>query len=171
MVASLIPASSRSGPERRLRVGLLVLLLLPAPWARADCEGPVSKVADGDTIEVICEAAVLRVRLAQIDAPEFHQTHGRRARNALAAMIDGRRVRLEMHERDSYDRPLATVWLGGLDINREMLRRGHAWVYRGFLRDSSLLDDERHAREQRLGLWSGPDPQPPWKFRGAARGK
>lgn len=152
----------------RLLLALFPLFPLFASAAE-HCSGRVLKVADGDTLELECEGRPMRVRLDQIDAPEFRQAHGLRARNALQELVGGRQVRLEIHGRDAYDRPLATVWRDGLDVNREMLRRGHAWVYRRGLHDPSLLADEAHARERRLGLWSAPDPRPPWQFRAAAR--
>lgn len=49
-------------------------------------------IADGDTMTVRCEAQVevepqtLRVRLAQVDAPERRQAHGERSRQNLAAL-------------------------------------------------------------------------------------
>ena len=43
-------------------------------------------------------------------------------------------------------------------------------MYRKYLEDKTLLDDETHARENKLGLWSLPEAQrvPPWEWR---RGK
>jgi len=51
--------------------------------------------------------------------------------------------------------------------NREMVREGHAWVYRKYLRDKTLLEDEAHAREAGAGLWGLPESQrvPPWEWR------
>lgn len=51
-----------------------------------------------------------------------------------------------------YGRDIATVWRGGLDINREMVRLGFAWAYRKYLEDPSLLDDEAAARVAGRGL-------------------
>jgi hypothetical protein len=56
----------------------------------------------------------------------------------------------------------------GSDINRELVREGHAWVYRQYLEDESLLKDEAAAKEEQLGLWSLADPVAPWEWR---RGK
>jgi micrococcal nuclease len=151
---------------RLLPLLALSLVLLLAPAARAaDCRGPVLEVADGDTLVVSCEGRPLRVRLDQIDAPEYRQPYGRRARKELAALVGGREVRLQQHGLDYYDRVLATVWLEELDVNRELLRRGYAWAYRRYLRDPALLEDEAGARAGRLGLWQDPAPQAPWDFR------
>lgn len=144
------------------------LVLLCACWsvsAAADCSGRVVGVADGDTLEVLCDGVQTRVRLAQIDAPEYRQAYGRRARKELATLVDGRTVRLQAHGLDYYQRPLMTVWLAEVDVNREMVRRGYAWAYRRYLRDPSLLEDEAQARRERRGLWVEADPVPPWRFR------
>ncbi len=54
-----------------------------------------------------------------------------------------------------------------------MVREGHACVYRKYLRDHSLLENERRAREGEEGLWALPEAQrvPPWEWRqrGAAQ--
>ena len=46
-----------------------------------------------------------------------------------------------------------------------MVREGHAWAYRQYLTDQSLLEDEAAAKTERIGLWSVPDPVPPWVWR------
>ena len=57
------------------------------------------------------------------------------------------------------------VRLGDRDINRELVAKGHAWVYRRYNHDKSLLDDDHAARDQGIGLWSLPDPVSPWEWR------
>lgn len=57
------------------------------------------------------------------------------------------------------------IWLGSRDINREMVREGHAWVYHKYMKDRTLLDDEAYAKNNKLGLWSMPDAVPPWEWR------
>ena len=46
-----------------------------------------------------------------------------------------------------------------------------AWVYRQYLEDQTLLQDEQTAREARRGLWSLPSAEkvPPWEWRKGAR--
>jgi len=51
-----------------------------------------------------------------------------------------------------------------------MIREGHAWVYRQYLEDKTMLDDETDARNGKVSLWGLPESQrvPPWDWR---RGK
>lgn len=55
--------------------------------AHADFSGPVIRILDGDTIEVLKEKHPIRIRLADIDAPENGQAYGNRSRQYLAGMI------------------------------------------------------------------------------------
>jgi hypothetical protein len=66
---------------------------------------------------------------------------------------------------DKYDRVLAHVECGGIEVNAEQLRRGWAWVYAQYSQDETLRSLERSARLRRLGLWAAANPQPPWTFR------
>ena len=79
-------------------------------------------------------------------------------------------VQVETKFNDRYGRRVGHVRYSGRDINRELVREGHAWVYRQWLRDETLLDDEAHARAARAGLWGLPEAErvPPWEWREAA---
>lgn len=136
-------------------------------------DGLVVGIADGDTVTVLDpdRQAQIRVRLAEIDTPERGQPWGSRARQALAAKVFRRQVRVASRGEDRYGRTLARLYVGDRDINREMVREGHAWVYRRYSSDAALLEDERGAREGRRGLWSLPDAGrvPPWEWRRGAR--
>ena len=133
----------------------------------------VVAVADGDTVTVLDRErrAQSRVRLSAIDTPERGQPWGTRARQALADKVFRRDVRVSPEGEDRYGRVLGRLYVGNRDVNREMVREGHAWVYRRYSLDAGLLEDERVAREGRRGLWSLPDSEtvPPWDWRRGAR--
>lgn len=131
--------------------------------------GRVEHVADGDTLTLAADRGRLRVRLFQIDAPEHGQPGSVEARRALADKVDGKYVRVLVETVDDYGRVVGTVRLGERDMNRELVREGHAWAYRDYLEDRSLLADEAAAREAGHGLWALPDPMPPWEWRQTER--
>jgi endonuclease YncB( thermonuclease family) len=130
--------------------------------------GKVTRVGDGDTIQVTLQTGRMKVRLASIDAPERGQPGGREATAALAARVKGRQVALEVVEqKDGYDRMVAVVWLGDENVNEWLVRQGYAWAYRGrYLHDRQYCVVERAAREAGLGLWSRAERNyAPWEWR------
>jgi endonuclease YncB( thermonuclease family) len=58
---------------------------------------------------------------------------------------------------------IAAVWCGGIDANAEQVRRGMAWVFRGYVKDRSLYPLQDAARSSRIGLWADAAPVPPWE--------
>jgi len=97
--------------------------------------GKVIGITDGDTIAVLVGREPIRVRLAEIDTPERGQPWANRTKQALSAKVFGQVVDLQIVDTDRYGRTVAKVFRDGRDINREMVREGHAWVYRKYLRD------------------------------------
>lgn len=144
---------------------LLATPVLASSAADGVLVGRVDHVADGDTLTVSIDGERHRVRLHQIDAPEHDQPGAAAARRALAAKVDGQYVRLAVVTVDDYGRLVAGVSLGERDINRELVREGHAWAFRRYLEDRSLLDDEAAARRTGRGLWREADPVAPWQWR------
>ena len=155
-------------------VAVLVLSALSCPGPRT-VDGKVSRVIDGDTLTLVTrEGTKLRVRLYGIDAPEIrHETmpgqpHGEEAKDALAALVLGRWVTVEIVDIDAHRRVVGIVHGSGVDINREMIRSGDAWAYRRYLSApyaSGYIDAEKEARGRRAGLWERDNPDPPWEFK------
>lgn len=159
-------------PSATIRVfrGLIFLaILIFAGIARAELVGPVVGVLDGDTIDVLVERQPVRVRLAQIDAPEKRQAFGTRSRQTLANLVFRQSVRVAEEGRDRYGRVIGTVYVGDVDVNAQMVREGMAWVYRKYAKDRGLYELERQAQANRSGLWVDPEPVPPWEYRRSKR--
>jgi endonuclease YncB( thermonuclease family) len=138
-----------------------------APIPEFGLRGKVVRVADGDTLSLLDSSnRQHKIRLHGIDTPEREQAHGKAAWDALAKLVDGRRVGVVVLGEDSYGRTDGTVYLGETNINLAMVAAGHAWWYRYYAPDNHLLEDaERQARKAKLGLWARPDPMPPWDWR------
>jgi endonuclease YncB( thermonuclease family) len=133
----------------------------------------VTKVNDGDSIEVMLAAGAGRVRLSAIDTPEYDQPHGAESSVALKKYLPvGSDVELEVVTRDKFLRIVAVVWLvdGGqrVNVNEKMLRDGHAWAYRRYMSDARFCDIEAEARDAKRGLWAQPVGDwiypPEWRF-------
>ncbi|MDO9268866.1 MAG: thermonuclease family protein [Methylobacter sp.] len=129
-------------------------------------DGRVVGVHDGDTVTLLMAGnQQLKIRLAQIDAPESDQPFGQRSKQSLSDMVFNKTIQVEKETIDRYGRAVGTLLIDGLDVNREQIKRGMAWVYRQYLHDQSLLQVEEEARQAKVGLWSEPNPMPPWEYR------
>lgn len=152
---------------------LLPLLVMSATcYADSSQESYLAQVisiADGDTIVVLRQSQQIRVRLAEIDAPEKNQPWSNKSKLALGTKIFGEEVALQVSSKDRYGRSIAWIELDGREINREMVRDGHAWAYRRYLVTQDLLEEETAAKERQVGLWSLAHPIPPWQWRGGQR--
>ncbi len=133
--------------------------------AAKSIEGQVVAVHDGDTLTLLTRGREsIKVRLAQIDAPELGQAFGQQAKHTLSGLLFNKKVRVVQEDKDRYGRLVGTVWVGALDASREQLRLGMAWAYRQYLHDSTLLQIEESARRDRRGLWAERNPTPPWQY-------
>jgi endonuclease YncB( thermonuclease family) len=151
---------------------LLTLLLSTAAIASPTYTGKVVGITDGDTLTLLtAEKKQIKVRLAEIDTPEKRQPYGTRAREALSSLAFGKQARVEVQDVDRYGRSVGKVYIGNVDINREMVKQGAAWIYRQYNKDKSLLDVESEAKAAKRGLWSLPEAErmPPWEWRKAKR--
>lgn len=145
----------------------LVLSLGTLPLsAHAD---KVIGIADGDTLTVLQERKPVKVRLANIDAPEKEQSFGTRSRQSLSDLCFGKNAELDVQTKDRYGRVVAVVHCDGVNANRTQVERGMAWVYAKYNKDHLLPMVQIQARLRKQGLWSEPDPTPPWTWRKAAR--
>jgi micrococcal nuclease len=123
-------------------------------------------VHDGDTVTCLDENnQQQKIRLAEIDAPEVGQDYGKVAREALAGMVFGKTVEVIDDGRDRYGRWIGHLVVDGVDVNRQMVATGNAWHYAAYSTDQSLAAVQSQAQAQRIGLWSQPDPTPPWEYR------
>lgn len=138
-----------------------------AEEARTVLPGVVVGVVDGDTADVRLASGMIRIRFHGIDAPESGQPHGKAAKSALSDLVYGKAVDVEPYTQDRYDRLVARLWLGELDVNAQMVKAGHAWTYRKYADDAAYCAYEAAARDARRGLWRLPPEQrvAPWEWR------
>ena len=154
--------------SRKLTAFLLAALLAAGSFFAA--KGRVVKVTDGDSLTVLTQQGELvSVRLYGVDAPEYRQKGGREATGFTDEAALFSQVSLSIIEKDQYGRSVALVHLpNGKTLNEELVREGHAWVYRRYCdmpQCLSWLALERQAKKQGLGLWQSRNPTPPWEWR------
>jgi micrococcal nuclease len=147
---------------------------------RALAKGPVStgwrvtRIVDGDTVDVTRGRRTLTLRLIGIDTPEtVHPSEpvecfGPEATDFASRRLLGEPVALEFDRSqgrlDYYDRTLAYVWtVRGRDalFNRDAVRRGYALEYTyddPYAWQRELLNAQAAARSEGRGVWRCPRP-------------
>lgn len=83
------------------------------------------------------------------------------------AMVFREQVRVIPETTDRYGLTVGRVVVEDTDVNAEMVRAGHAWVYREYVNREMLFELEAEAREARRGIWKLPesDRVAPWTWR------
>jgi len=137
--------------------------------------GTVTKVSDGDTVIIRpFSGKLFKCRLYGVDAPEVShngkpgQPYGNAAERELTNLVLHTTVDVTLTGDKTFDREVCIIKKMGVDINREMVKRGCAWAYRAYLSGpyaSEYIDAENEARKMRRGLWQQTNPIPPWEFR------
>lgn len=143
-----------------------VFVLIPAlahTW-----QGKVVSVADGDTVGVMHNGKEERIRLYGVDCPEKRQDFGQVAKQFTANLVFEKVVDVKPINTDRYGRTVGVVNVNGKILNEELVRGGFAWVYSQYCKESFCSDWaglQETAKENGIGLWSTPNPIPPWEFR------
>lgn len=154
---------------RRLLALCLLLVALAPAWAES-MSGVVFVVIDGDTVLFkpdsygAASRAFLKIRLANIDAPERGQPYGDAATRALSTLVLDQRVELNTVAIDVYGRTIAQIQLRDVQVNTELVRRGLAWAS-SYRRNAELKAVQRDAQQAARGLWREAEPIPPWVWR------
>lgn len=128
----------------------------------------VSRVIDGDTIDVSIDGKVERLRLIGIDTPETVdprkpvECFGVEASNKAKTLLIGKKVSLESDdsqgELDKYNRLLRYVFLeDGTNINLLMIKEGYAHEYTynlPYKYQTEFKNAQKQAEANKAGLWS-----------------
>ena len=124
-------------------------------------------VTDGDSLRGIYKNKLIKIRLAEIDAPELRQSFGLNSKNCLINLIQesDNKVFFKFKEKDRYDRHVGWIYSKNLDINLEMVKKGCAWVYDRYVQRKVLFKLQDDARESKIGLWKNSEAIAPWNWR------
>ena len=127
------------------------------------CE--VGRVVDGDTVVLDLFGLEVKVRLAEIDAPESRQEYGRESTALLESMVSGAEFEVVDLGRDRYGRMLAHLHGEEGCVHRRLVESGAAWHYADYSDSIQLADLQQGAKSARLGLWGRAVVVAPWDFR------
>lgn len=145
------------------------LIVASLSAAAASFTGTTVAVADGDTLTVLKGREEVRVRLAEVDAPEKAQAFGQVAKRALSDLCYRKITTVHVQDVDRYGRAVGRVVCDGTDANQAQVRNGMAWVYDRYARDTKLYLLQDEAQQAQRGLWKDASPTRPWEWRRAQR--
>lgn len=125
----------------------------------AEFTATVVRVKDGDSVlvERLPMKRISEIRLAGMDAPELGQPWGIQSRAALKRLIEGKKVRVVVTDRDRYSRLVGKLWIGRVYVNAYMTEQGHAWAFDRYMKDGKIRAGQIAARAAGRGLWSLPE--------------
>ncbi|MDP6586648.1 MAG: thermonuclease family protein, partial [Anaerolineales bacterium] len=127
-------------------------------------QATVTRVIDGDTIDVDIGGRGYRVRYIGIDTPERDQIGYAEARLANAQLVSNGSVELEndVSETDKYDRLLRYVWVEEGMVNAILVASGFAQVstYPPDVKyQAEFLELQKQAEQTGMGLLTAPKPK------------
>ena len=133
--------------------------------------GKAVAVSDGDTIKVVHNGKVEKIRLYGIYPPPIKQGFGKKARDFVSSFVLGENV--EVERKGTGRNAGALVSVSGEVVNELMVIKGYAWVHRQNCKEqfcANWIKMEDAARQEKKGLWLDPTIIPPWE-RQSPRGK
>lgn len=117
----------------------------------------VTRVVDGDTIDVEVSGETVEVRLVAINAPDEGECYADRSRDHLIETLRDEPVEIQVTGEDRFGRTLAHVFAGDRHINVEMIELGLAFAVTPEAGDpfaSEVLGAEDGAYFSRAGIWA-----------------
>ena len=104
-------------------IAALIILIPTIAYAEPTfLEGTVTKVRDGDTIEV----GNIPIRLNGVSAPEMNEPLGSQSKAFMVDAVMGKRVRCELNGEKTHDRWVGICYHEGNDIGAAVINAGLA---------------------------------------------
>jgi len=118
----------------------------------------VTEVTDGDTLKLSDRKTF---RLYGVNAPEVREPYFEEAKAFTENLVLGKEISFEQEENykvDKFGRELGYVFVGGVNLNIELVKNGLARVVlyekRAKIKyQDELLSAEKSAKEFKLGIW------------------
>ena len=106
-----------------------------------ELSGPITKVVDGDTLDV----NKVRVRLALVDTPERGENGYQSAKDFVKKLCLGNNAEVDIDDGqrggDRYGREIGIVYCNGVNVNSELLKKGYAITYTDYCHVSEFAID------------------------------
>ena len=170
LVATGLLAVGLAGCEKR---SLIEGKNIPAglrEFAPTKLKGKLSRTWGGDNFEVGQREQLHYFCVIGVDCPEPGQPFFQEARDYLVKACGDQEIEMEVLFYDNYKREIGHAWVTDIDGTRvnlaiALLSRGLGW-YEGnqFEGSDRYRETMESARAKKIGLWSQPNPTPPWEY-------
>lgn len=137
-------------------ITLLILLLIAGCSEKLEGPYKVTRVIDGDTIELDNSE---KIRFSGINTPETGECYYQEAKEKLEDTLLGKDVLLEKDRTltDKYGRELRYVYVDDMMVNSMMVEEGYARVFDKYKEDTKKYEElkilEETAKSAMLGVW------------------
>jgi endonuclease YncB( thermonuclease family) len=129
----------------------------------------VTRVLDGDTVDVIVNGKKERLRFNLIDTPEISHAQGELpmafgddARHWTESMVNGRNIQVVISRNaDMHGRLVSYLYVDGEDVNKSLIQQGLAHVRYANIstnpyNKADYMDAQQNAYKKKKGLWQIP---------------
>lgn len=158
---------------------LLALTVIASGCTQIAVEKPgdqahITRVVDGDTVEAQVRNETVTIRLQGVDTPEVHaentpedwecnlskqhlQNYGEKASEFVKENYGNKEVRIVYKGKGVYGRTIASIYMNGTSLEKQLLREGLAQTYGNaeFEKKSRYQQIESRIRRKEIGVWRG----------------
>ena len=140
-----------------IAIALFLILWAINSFQASQTQARIINVHDGDTVKVNYRGKKISLRLCGIDANEIRQHGGIEARDYLRSLIPvGSRISILFNSSKSYNRHVAFIYRGNLDLNLQMVKSGYAVARVSYLPKAlkaTYKKAQAIAQKRKLGRW------------------
>ncbi|HWA32503.1 MAG TPA: thermonuclease family protein [Cyclobacteriaceae bacterium] len=151
-----------------MKLHLIISLILASTvviQAETNINGIVTRVIDGNTIEVTEGTDTYKVLLHGVDSPDPGQHYAEQAKKMLEKLLLQKAVTIVMHGKDRLGNRIGEIRIDGApDPRKQLVAEGLAWTSEKEPVEE-LESIKEQARLQGKGLWGEENPTPPWVYR------
>lgn len=153
---------------------IMASVLFSLPLLAGESTGVVTKVIDGDTLNVMIDKKEEKIRILYIDTPAIYSSAklekdakkmgisvndtlglGKLASDYASRFFKkGGSVLIDSEKKDQSGRMLATVSKNGVDYSNQIIEDGYACIYKKAAYPGELEKALKSAKDEKRGLWS-----------------
>jgi len=134
-------------------------------------DGRIARIWGGDDFEIVDNGQLHYAYIVGIDTPKPGQSFFDEAKVKLRELTRQRKAIINVIERDELKRELCFVEIVDRETGEvsdpalDLIRFGLAWYDRSEgPHAEKYREAEEVARAEKIGIWSQPNPVPPWEF-------